>query len=197
MVAKVLGAGRPLIASFEVQDFESGRNISLKSTLFLDLILDLVDIEDLHGGNIGTAVINGERAATVVDIDTYGEFKKNWFDKIIKESSYYAFSKSKLKSALYAVAAISDESVRNAFYAGVHELQDTMSMLNLRLLFPIDFIFENILLRKHQMEWVLSHFDVVHGFLTPFKAACGNAPINESLKSTDDKYGFLSAAQGN
>jgi ankyrin repeat protein len=182
LISPVLGGKTLMMASYDMPTFEGGKEG--KRSVLLHLALDLMDITDRRSGNIGSVLSEGEELAAVVDIDMYNEFGTHRLSLIDK----YFFKKDEFLSALSIIASFSDKTIKQVYDTGIHELDQPFLFKPIRKSFNVDFIFHNILYRKHQMEWVLKHFESVYEVLQKKK------DLKDILKPediSDDIYGIF------
>jgi hypothetical protein len=163
-IVPVTGADQLMIGSYVYDDFEAVFPFKKVSFILLNLALDLMDIGDRLEANWGIATINGQRDAVFVDLDRSHLIKRDWLSETRKElfNRDHPVSKSYLdqyKAALAQIASFSDAQISEAFFAGINELEMTMGLTNIETHFPINFIYDEMMMRKHQMDWLSRHFE--------------------------------------
>lgn len=165
-----------MIASYDIPNFKNGSDPSDKSFILVNLVLDFMNILDLHEANIGTATVNGKKDTVVVDIDRYLEDRAaNWFEKI----ENYVGHKKNFEYGLSVIASASDEKIRTTFNQGVQDLKKIMMLPSLDPLLKTELVFKRIMHRKKQMEWVYKNFDIVG--MIPHETECEHNTRNESV----------------
>ena len=190
IVVPVLGGRSPMLASYDMSTFTRGGGEDGERSILLHLVLDLMDINDRHSENIGTVLSGGTVLAAVVDMDMSDNFRSDWLLNLKKD---YFKKKDGLFSALSTIMSFSDKTIKTVYEAGIHELDQSPFLRPIRKSFNVDYIFSQILHRKHQMEWVHKHFESVVDILES-ESRNETPPLDHILKAediSDDRYGFF------